>query len=299
MSNSSKQRALITGATGFVGSHLTKQLVQEGWDVSIITRPSSNLNLLSSTIDDISIYRHDGSIPHMMNIMEKAKPDVVFHLASTVKTQHQPADVTSLIESNIEFGTMLVEAMLENNVYRLINTGTSWQHYQNKPYSPVCLYAATKQAYESILAYYTEASSLQVVNLMLFDTYGPNDPRPKLISLLLEAARTEKPLALSPGEQLIDIVHINDVVQAYIMAAHRMLNQKANQWEEFAVTSNSPIRLKDLVKTVEAVLGKQLLIEWGGRPYRSREVMIPWNNGKTLPSWQPVLSLEEGLRGLV
>ena len=162
-----------------------------------------------------------------------------------------------MIQSNILFGTQLIEAMTVNGVYSLINTGTSWQHFQNQPYNPVCLYAATKQAYETILAYYMEVSPLKVVTLKLFDTYGPNDPRRKLIPLLHEAAEKQHTLAMSPGEQLIDIVHIDDICNAFVVAADRIINNVIfSQWEEYAVSSGKPLLLKDIVKTYEAVTGK-------------------------------------------
>ena len=68
--------------------------------------------------------------------------------------------------------------MKEVGVKILVNTGTSWQHYENKDYSPVNLYAATKQSFEAILQYYVEVASLKAITLKLFETYGLDDPRP-------------------------------------------------------------------------------------------------------------------------
>lgn len=290
--------AIITGATGFVGLHLVNRLVCEGWTVHVIIRPQSKVDFLQKISQNISMHCHDGTTEQMMSIMNKVRPDIVFHLASLVLPHHEPKDIEPLIQSNILFGTQLVEAMTLNGVYRLINTGTSWQNYQNHAYNPVCLYAATKQAYETILAYYMEVSPLKVVNLKLFDNYGPNDSRKKLIRLLQETAIQQKPLAMTNGEQLIDIVHIDDVVHAFSVAAERLMNGEVSQWEEYAVCSGNPITLKDLVKLYEKVIDKNLPIEWGARPYRPREVMVPWNKGKILQGWEPKIKLEEGLRNL-
>lgn len=299
MSNFNNRKALLTGATGYLGSHLAEKLLLEGWDLSIIIRPSSNLGVLHSIIDNITVYCHDGTSEQMLRIMEDAKPDIVFHLASAVIPLHQTSDIHPLIESNISFATQLVDAMVKNGVHRLINTGTSWQHFENMDYNPVSLYAATKQAFEAILTYYKESSPLKVINLKLFDIYGPNDPRPKLISLLLDTATTGKTLDLSPGEQFIDLIHVRDVVQAYLIAANRLFDAQPNQWEDFAVTSSSPIPLKEMVNKLESLLGKPISINWGGRSYREREVMIPWNNGNHLPGWQPEISLEDGLKEVI
>lgn len=66
--------------------------------------------------------------------------------------------------------------------------------------------------------------------------------------------------------------------------------------ENFAVSSGSPITLKELVKIYEDVIGKKLPIEWGGRSYREREVMVTWNRGRLLPGWSVKIGLEEGIR---
>lgn len=293
-----KKKALITGATGFVGSYLANRLCLDGWDVHVIIRPNSNMDSLKKILQNIVVHIHEGTTIQMISIFKTVKPDVVFHLASSVISQHETKDIEPIIQSNILFGTQLLEAMTVSGVYRLINTGTSWQHYENQPYNPVCLYAATKQAYEAILTYYVEVTPLNVVTLKLFDTYGPNDPRRKLIPLLQETAKNDKIIAMSLGEQLIDLVHIDDVVNAFLIAAERLMKDKVSQCEEYAVSSGNPLSLQEIVKMYEKVIGKNLLVKWGERPYRPREVWVPWNNGRKLPSWEPKINLVEGLENL-
>jgi nucleoside-diphosphate-sugar epimerase len=296
MHNDKSGTALVTGATGFVGSHLVRRLVADGWKVHVIVRPQSDLLLLRAFRDSVSIHEHDGSTERMFAIMQAAKPSVVFHLASMFTAEHKAADIAPMIHSNVLFGTQLLESMVANGVSHLVNTGTSWQHFENKTYSPVCLYAATKQAYEMIVSYYTEALALKVITLKLFDTYGPDDPRPKLFSALRTMATGKKPMPFSPGEQLIDLVYIDDVVHAYLLAAERLQAGQVTQREEYAVSSGNPVRLRELVQCYERVTGVTLPIEWGKRAYRHREVMVPWNQGRWLPGWQPQIKLEEGIR---
>ncbi|MDX8386447.1 MAG: NAD-dependent epimerase/dehydratase family protein, partial [Gallionella sp.] len=214
-----KKIALVTGGTGFVGSNLIHRLVDIGWEVHSIVRPGSDLKVLDACIDKISLHTHDGSTEGLVNIMSAAKPEVVFHLASLFLSAHTAKDVAQLITSNVLFSSQLLEAMKESGATSLVNTGTSWQHYENKDYSPVNLYAATKQAFEAILEYYVETASLKAITLKLFDTYGPNDPRPKLFHLLEKTAQSQSILSMSPGEQLIDLVYIDDVIDAYLLAA--------------------------------------------------------------------------------
>lgn len=288
------KRVLLTGATGYIGSNLVSLLLAEDCDVHIIIRLGSNMDVLDSVRNSISVHIHDGSGQNMLDIVALAKPHVVFHLASLFLAQHQPSNIQDLIASNLVFSTQLVEAMVANNIKYLINTGTSWQHHQNSEYNPTNLYAATKQAFECILTYYIEACGLKVTTLALFDTYGPNDPRPKLVHLLWKTGLTQNTLEMSPGEQLIDLVHVDDVVTAFLKAANQIQEQNEGH-VSYGISSGKPIPLKELVSIFEEVTGINLPIIWGGRPYRVREVMLTWSNFAKLPNWSPLISLRSGI----
>ncbi|CAG9610681.1 hypothetical protein [Pseudoneobacillus rhizosphaerae] len=84
---------------------------------------------------------------------------------------------------------------------------------------------------------------------------------------------------MSRGEQLIDLVYIDDVVNAYLIAAERHYNGQCGKKEAFAISSENPIPLKEIVRTYEELIGKTLPINLGKRPYRNREVMIPGIGG--------------------
>lgn len=289
------RRTLVTGATGYIGSNLAKRLVSEGWDVHVVVRPNSRLDAIDTIRPSITLHEHDGTTHGMIRIVRDAQPEMIFHLASLFLAQHRSEDVESLVTSNLLFSTQLAEAMAMNQVKHLINTSTSWQHHENAEYNPVNLYAAIKQAFEDILAYYIDVHGLSVITLALFDTYGPNDTRPKLISLLWKTALSQEPLAMSPGEQMIDLVHIDDVVDAFIIGATQ-LRQQSHGHMRYGISSGMQLRLIDLVTAFEQATGLRLPIVWGGRPYRSREVMIPWTNYMTLPGWQPKVLFAKGIQ---
>lgn len=289
--------ALLSGATGFIGSNLASRLVSSGWCVHAISRFGSTMPNIPEFAHVVN-HVHDGSMESMVDCITQAKPDVVFHLASKTQAEHKPEDVGPLIQSNILFGNQLLEAMRENGVDKFVNTGTFWQHYNNEDYNPVCLYAATKQAFEELLEYYTQACGIKAITLKLFDTYGPNDPRPKLFHLLNKAASSGVSLDMTSGEQLIDLVHIDDVVEAYLIAAQRLIKGCVSQHEVYVVSSGQPLPLKELVHLYADVTKKSMKVNWGARPYRYREVMVPWNRGSILPEWKAKINLIDGLSSL-
>lgn len=292
-------RVLVTGATGFVGSNLVKCLINKRCKVFALVRPTSKVDELIKNGVEIIVFEKNVSL--LVNLIKNIKPDVVFHLASLFITEHTPNQVSDLINSNVLFPTLLVEALVNADVQNFVNIGTIWQHYKhdNQEYLPVNLYSATKQAFVDILRYYIEASGLKVVNLKLSDTYGPNDSRKKLLNLLKESHLYGAEVDLSPGEQMIDLVYISDVVRAIFMAGKRLLDLEDIAYEEYSVDTKQPIKVRDLVKLFEDIAGVKLNVRIGAKPYRKREVFMPWNMGKWLPGWEPQISLAQGLKRFI
>jgi len=289
-------KALVTGATGFIGGHLVGRLITRGDEVHVVTRVGSDLSRLP---ERVMVHQADWNAEGLCDLLRGTMPDVVFHLASRFQDRHESGDIDGLIDANVAFGTKLADAMVRAGCLRLINTGTSWQHFGNADYAPVCLYAATKQAFEALLRYFSDANGLRVVTLKLFDTYGPDDRRGKLLSSFARLAAEGTRFDMSPGEQLIDLVHVDDVVAAYLVAADRLRGDEVNGMESYAVSSGQPLSLRELAALFGRVCGTELPIVWGARPYRPREVMLPWSNGMPIPGWSPRIPLAEGLTRLL
>jgi nucleoside-diphosphate-sugar epimerase len=291
--------ALVTGATGFVGRHLTRRLASEGWVVHAVVRQTSNLGRLGDASKAIRVHIHDGTTGGMLRIMRSATPETVFHLAAMSSAQHAPGDLEKLLQSNLIFATQLSEAAAAQGVRCFVNTGTHWQHYGSQEHSPVSLYAACKTAFESILRYYAEARGVRTVTLVLFDTYGPDDDRPKLLKLLRNAVETGNPVAMTAGEQTINLVHVADVAEAYCVAASRLHTEVSPGYERYAVRSREPTMLRDVVRMFGEACGRSVPVKWGALQYRQREIMTPWHGGEDLPGWSPRISLKDGLKRLV
>ncbi len=289
------KKAVVTGASGYIGSRLTKALVDEGWQVAIIVRESSQLTILEDYAQRVEILRYDGNPASMMQFFQKIGPvDVVFHLASCFISDHKWNQIEQLLMSNILFGTILLEAMTVNGCDKFVNVSTAWQHYQQETYNPVNLYAATKEAFEKIITYYVEAKALNCITLELFDTYGEGDSRRKIINLLKVCWKTEEPLEMTGGEQEMDLVYIDDVIRAFLITAD-ILNGQTGQ-KKYSVATQNPYLLKQIVGLIEAEVGQPLNVTFGKRSYHPREMMKVWRYGELLPGWKVTTELEDGLK---
>ncbi len=281
-------RALVTGSTGFVGTALVRRLVAEGREVDALVRVPSPA-LPSAVRQHVIPDGADGVI----DLVSGLRPQVCFHLATAFRGVHQPADIAPMVAANIEFGTALAEATSRVDGARFVNTGTVWQHYDAAAYSPVSLYAATKQAFADVLVYYAEVQGLAVHTLELMDTYGPDDPRAKLIPFLLRAGRDGTVVPMTDGTQLIDLVHVDDAVSALLATA------VAPAGAVYGARGDGAITLRELVDRFQRATGLALNVEWGARDARPREMLRPWMTAEPPPGWTPKIRLDDGLRALV
>jgi nucleoside-diphosphate-sugar epimerase len=280
------QTFLVTGATGFVGRHLCRTLAASGQPVHAITRgPAPQL------ADGVVQHQVSDAVEEFAAVIDEVRPDVVVHLATLFAAQHDAAQVADMVRSNVTFGTVVAEGCLRTGA-KLVHATSAWQHYQGATYDPVSLYAATKQALVDVLAYYTGVGGLRAAEVCLFDTYGPEDPRHKLVWLLLDAARSGATVTLSSGTQLIDLTHIDDVVAAILVAAASDVELR------LVARSGAPLTLRDLAALVEQVTGRTLAVQWGVRPDRPREMYTDWLVPGAATPWRPRVELAEGLEAL-
>ena len=287
-------KAIVTGATGYIGSHVVKYLLSLNWDVCVIKLAGNSPGNIADVIDQVSILEYNGNIQELVQFMKQCNADVVMHLAAAVITNPDIDQVSTLIQSNIEFGTEILEAMRYSSTRLFIGTGTYWQNYNSANYNPVDLYAATKEAFEKILLYYVEAHGFRAVTLRLFDVYGEDDSRPKLWNILRDIAGTDQTIDVTGGEQILDMVHVSDVARAYEQAYYWIKNTSKRN-NVFGIYSDEQYPLKEIVNLFARILGKKININWGARPYKEREVMKPFSEFHRLPGWQPRVNLEEGL----
>jgi nucleoside-diphosphate-sugar epimerase len=284
----------VTGATGYVGSEFIR-FSQNRYKIIALVRDQSNtikIEKLKCKIIKFNTY-NDLNLIFKNNIITG-----VVHFASNIVINHSANNIIKLIDSNIKFGVELLEASKESNVKWFLNTGTFWQNYKDEDYSPVNLYASTKEAFENIAKFYTQTSNLIFTTIKLNDTFGSHDTRDKIFNLWNKVLQSGEVLDMSAGEQIIDISYIEDVVNAYIIMIENFNQDNIIQYNNktFVVSNNERPTLKELSKIFEDITNSKLNINWGSREYREREVMIPYTRGVSVPHWKQNFTLKEAIQ---
>jgi nucleoside-diphosphate-sugar epimerase len=269
-------KILITGGTGYIGSKLAYFLVNNNHEVFLLSRKNSDLCLIRELLEKVKLFEIENDYSVINKVINEVKPDITIHLASLFINNHNTEQLVDIVGSNILFGTLLLESLVNNDCPLIINTGTSWQHYNNEDYNPVNLYAASKQAFEDILKYYIEAKGVRAITLKLFDTFGEDDNRPKIFNLLKKHSQEKTEILMSNGEQEIDLVHINDVVSAFNFAINELIDSKEIKYKTYGVATGKPRKLREWVEDYIVTNNLQVNIKWGYREYGKREVMSTW-----------------------
>lgn len=291
------KKALITGVTGFIGGAVARCLLESGWSVALIIRNESDASQIADILHKSKVYLYDGSGESLITAMHDSKPEVVFHLASLVLVEHQTTEIPSLIASNVLFGSQLLDAMVQVGVKHIVSAGTIWQFFGKDDAQAVNFYAATKQAFEKIVDFYHDAFGVSAISLILADTYGVEDNRPKLINYLIKALGASEVLNMSPGDQVIDVSHVRDVAKSFRLAATKLVENPEPVRMTLAV-SGTRLSVKQLVAAVERVSQQTINVQFGGRPYRFREVMCPALISELESDWRKV-ELVEGIQELL
>jgi len=289
-------RVLVTGGGGFVGSYLVARLVEVGHEVAVVEHVTCHR---SSVPARVPLYTGDyGKRPQEIGaVLREFSPKIVIHLAAIVRATPETEWIEPLVQTNILFGTRLLQESVDRGVSRFIAAGSYWQsQYNAREYSPVNLYAATKQAFSDIAKYYAAAYSMTTTVLKLFGNYGPEDRRSNLFSALRLAAGAKDPVAMSEGHQEVDLIHISDICRAFLAAISA---EDLPQYSEFEVGTGSTASIRQIAKWYEEGVGKPLNLKWGGRPqptHHERAAAIEHTQRNL--GWNPTVAMRKGIKAL-
>jgi len=294
-----KKNIIITGGTGYIGQNLALSLSKDKkLKIAVIKRKKSIYPSKISKEKNILKFNYNGTILSLCNAFKKFKPDLIIHLAANVQTSHTSKNLKDIIDSNILFSTFVLEAMKICNIKNIINTGTYWQ-YHYKHYSPIALYAATKEAFEKILEFYVQNYDFKSISLILYDVYGSNDKRNKIINYLMINKDKDTCINLYGGEQLFYPIHINDVIKGFEVALNMIFNLNKPSHKKYTLKPNEIFKFKNFISIFYNSFDCSFKIKWS-RNGNSQKRYLKDNKTlfSNLPKWSSKISIREGLKNL-
>ncbi len=291
------QHVLLTGATGFLGSHLLEALLQQGYKVTILKRSTSDTWRIKHLLEQVSAFNVDE-----VAIEEAFKPkkiDVVVHLATLYRKFDNGSEVAPMVEANINFPIELFECSRRNDVKNFINTGTFFECdcsalpvRADAPIKPLNFYARTKVAFDGFLKQYQNDS--KIITMRLYSPYGEMDNE-KLIPILIKNILNGKKTKLSDGLQKLDFIYVDDIVSAY-MKAIGSFSKRSIGHVTYNVGTGKPISVREVVSLLEQIVGHSIQKEWGAESsYDIPLVYADISETQSGLNWKPDFSIYQGL----
>jgi len=300
----SKEKVLVTGGTGFIGSHIVPQLVERGYDVYALERYVTGRYVLGNIRNVKTVFGDVKDSTATRKIIREIQPDIVIHLAAVSPVAYSYDHPLEIIETNLIGAINLAEACLRELPYfaRFLFASSS-ETYGNgptpkteeTPQNPNSPYAVSKLACEKYLQYMRKAYEFPVTILRNFNTYGRKDNTHFVVERTIVQMLQGEPVRLGDPTPIRDFEYVLDHVDSYLTCLE---NEKA-KGELFNFCTGRGVSISQLVSLIAELIGFKGEIVWNtipGRPLDIKELVGDYSKAKRLLGWEPRYTLEEGLR---
>lgn len=295
---------LVTGATGFIGSHLSKRLLEEGAEIHVLLKKDTNQFRIQDFIENLTIWYGDlRDYPSICSCIKNSRPQIIFHLAALVNVKRDPELIEPMIDINIKGTLNLLRGVVEENITLecFVNTGSS-EEYGNglAPFSedqrevPVSPYSASKVAVTHFCQMLHKSMDLPIVTLRPFLTYGPNQDDDMFVPALIQHCLKKKDFQMTAGDQTREFNYVDDIVDAYLLAA---TNPNAIG-EIINIGNGIEYSIREVAEKIVNMMRNPIQLLIGALPKRAGETnhfFCSNEKVRKLLGWSPKIDLNEGL----
>lgn len=294
-------RVFVTGAGGFIGSHIVKSLLEHSHEVAVLKREGSNQKRLSTLpISHIDV-SHDLAMftPAEQKSLNAFKPEAVVHAGWIGVGNYQRNELVQL--SNIEMTSNLLDASIKAGVNHFIGFGSQAEYGQcegsineSQPLAPSTLYGAAKASASLVADVQTRLHEVNFTWVRVFSTYGPGDEPYWMIQDVAKKLVNGESPSLSPGTQIWDYLYVADAAEAV-----RTIVEHKTGLGIVNLGSGTALSIRSIVEQMRDIANPDLQINFGAVPFRSDQVMhLEADISKLTQAtgWSPRVPLSEGLR---
>ena len=272
------KRVIVTGGTGFVGANLARRLLRDGHEVHLLVRTGYQPWRIEEIRDDVRLHEvrlHD--IEPVSRVVDQIRPDWIFHLAVYGAFSSQ-TDLQPMVQTNIHGTINLVQACLKTGFEAFVNTGSSSEYgFKDHPpaetevLEPNSPYAVTKVASTLFCRQTACQQHVHLPTLRLYSVYGPYEDPTRLISaLIIHGLQGELPPLVGP-ETSRDFVHVDDIVDAYLLAATQPGQEPGAIYN---VGTSVQTTVREAVSVAREALDISVEPSWGTMPARSWDTSV-------------------------
>ncbi len=280
-------RILLTGASGYLGSHLAHAFLNSGHEVAILKRSTSCMNRIADITNQIITF--DVDIDTVRAPFENlGHIDAIVHTATCYgRNNENPVDI---FKTNTLFPLELLEAAAFFKTKTFFNTDTVLHEHLNA-------YALSKKQFRLWGKNYADSGKIKFVNIRLEHFFGPGDDSSKFTTWVIQQCLANVPsIPLTMGEQKRDFIYIDDVVSAYLLLLEKIDTE--NEWLDIRLNTGHPLTIKEFVKAVHEATHSTSKLDFGALPYRKNEIRQSTKNPYFIEEsgWRIKWDLASGLR---
>jgi UDP-glucose 4-epimerase len=297
-------RCLVTGASGHLGSYLTRLLVRRGHQVAVLVRPQSDLWRIGDVQHQTRLVRGDlAAIDRARAEVAAFQPETVFHLG-WLGVWDAGAAPAAQIEANVVGSLRLLQIALAAGCKCWVGVGSQAEYglepgpwHEDLPARPVTAYGVAKLCVGLLTRTTCEAAGIRAIWLRLLATYGPGDVETRLIPTVIAGLLRGQTSELTAGDQSWDFVHVEDAAAAVYTAA---VESRAHGLFNLASGESHPVR--EIVERLRDLIDPTLPLTFGALPYPIGQPMrleADISRFQAATGWRPAVPLDAGLRATV
>jgi len=294
-------RVFLTGASGFIGAHITRALLTRGHSVMTLVMPDDPMSRLEDVREQVAVV--NGLLEDVDTVraaLTGFKPDAGIHLAwyaEPGKYLHSVENISSLTDS-----LFLLRELIQVGCQQVVMAGTCAEYdtdvgylREDSPTRPATLYAAAKLSCCLLGQQIASAAKTNFAWGRIFYPYGPQEDERRVVPAAIRALQKREPFPATSGEQVRDYIHVEDVADAFCTLAEKPANGVFN------ISSGIPVTVRDLLENIGNLMGGTDLIQFGALPYRGWEPQFVCGDNRRLRDlgWRPRYSLQAGLEQTV